>query len=574
MTDAAGLLDDPFLVQKLNPLLLETLNGYWNALRTAKVSDEEKIQIREALFNLVRFAFRHLFQPLYLKYFPKIKRTVFLLSAVHSDGIGDYISTLKCARLLKELHPELDVHVAYTHKQKLPTIDPAFYLLKKENVHDFQETDDPNSMILGTVLEGKTEFLFLKELEKLQQEKQKIVGEYEALKENHPQAALALKDMADEMDRPIRQHQYFLRKKAEAEHLYEMMKESVAIIHIALALNTFDNPALASKSLYFAESGNFQGIGNYLQRNWFSMGMEPFEEGIFLRKEKANEEWIQTKLSRYLWKIEQPSSDQIKDYLKHYNLQLGYLPRIPEQKQIFIEMMCRRYIQDDRHIDIILPQPNHDETQKFDRAWMTAYGISKIVVVECAQNIKESTLEQIDLPSEKCLRLIYALPIPHSDFIKLVNLCGEIVGCTGDGSLSDCIVAGKIPFYEVRRHKLSVLAAFRHLARILTLPDVMDYFEQLELFADYPAISFMEKFERILNDGAFKMQWKELVEFVGRYYCFENSFLSHVNRHLFGASSWEIIEKEEMLIQAYFEKSISAEDAYHTMKKMLTNRSQ
>lgn len=208
-----NLHDDPFIQTKLNPLFLENLNSYWNTLKNAQVSDIEKIQIQEALYNLVRFTFRRLFQPLYLKYSPKVSGRAFLLSAVHSDGIGDYITTLKCAQLLKEYHSEIDVHVAYTHKQKLPPLDPSFSLLRKEHVHDFQETPDSSSFILENILEGKTEFSFLQELEKLQHEKQSIMLEYESLKENHPQAALAIKDLANEMDKPIKQLQYFARKK-------------------------------------------------------------------------------------------------------------------------------------------------------------------------------------------------------------------------------------------------------------------------------------------------------------------------------------------------------------------------
>ena len=565
------LLEDPFLVQKLNPLLLETLKGYWSALKNANVSEEEKIEIREALYNLIRFAFRHLFQPLYLKYVPKVKGSLFLLSAVHSDGIGDFIATLNCARLLKEHYPEIDVHVAYTHKQKLPHIDPAFYHLKKENIHSFAETEDPSSLILGNVLEGKNEFSFAHDLEKLKQDKQKIMLEYEPLKENHPEAASAVKELADNLDKSINEKQYFLHKKKEAEVLYAKMKECLALIHIALALNTFDNPALAAKSLYFAETGNFQGLANYLQRNWFSMGLDPFEEGIFLQKQKEPAEWKNIKLSRYLWKTEQPSSEQIGQYLKQNTLQMGYIPHVPEQKQIFIELIGRRYVNDDRHIDIILPKQEGEDFPHFEKEWMVALGISKIIATECYPDIKERVLMQIDLPAEKILRLIYALPLPHSDFIKLIDLSGEIVGCTGDGSFSDCIIAGKIPFYEVRHHKLTTIKAFRHLARILSLPDVMEYFEQLELFSDWPAASFIGKFEKILNDGAFKLQWKVWVEFIRRCYCFEDSFIANVNRHLL---SHEVKEKEELLIQSYFEKTISAEDAYQTMEKILKNRTE
>lgn len=572
MTKVADLFEDPFLNQKLNPIFLETLKGYWATLQNAQVSDEEKIQIREALYNLVRFAFQHLFQPLYLKYVPKVKGRIFLLSAVHSDGIGDYIATLKCAQLLKEFYPEIDVHVAYTHKQKLPALDSTFPLIKRENIHAFLETTDSLSNVLGNVLEGKKEFSFTQELEKLFREKESILGEYETLKASHPKAGLAIKELADELDRPIKQIQYFMQKKVEADHLYEMMKHSQALIHIALAINTFDNPDFARNSLYFAESGNFQGIANYLQRNWFSMGLDAFEEGIFLKKQNETTQWMYVKLSKFLWKVEQPSSDQIADYLKQYNLLVGYLPNVAEMRYIFIEMMCHRYIQDDRHIDIILPYQENEEFQKFNTEWMTSFGISKVIVVEFNRTVNERVFAEIELPVEKHLRLINVLPVPSSDFIKLINLGGDIVGCTGDGSLSDCIIADKIPFYEVRHHKIQILAVFRHLARVLALPDVIDYFEQLELFSAWPAVSFIEKFEAILSGDAFKSQWKMLIEFIRRYYCFEDSFLAHISRHLFSHLAWEIREKEEMLIQSYFEGAISAEEAYDTLEKMLKNR--
>ena len=156
-----NLHDDPFIQTKLNPLFLENLNSYWNTLKNAQVSDIEKIQIQEALYNLVRFTFRRLFQPLYLKYSPKVSGRAFLLSAVHSDGIGDYITTLKCAQLLKEYHSEIDVHVAlYSLKQKLPPLDPSFSLLRKEHVHDFQETPDSSSFIREYFRRQNRVFLF------------------------------------------------------------------------------------------------------------------------------------------------------------------------------------------------------------------------------------------------------------------------------------------------------------------------------------------------------------------------------------------------------------------------------
>ena len=218
------LLQDSFLIKNLNPLFFEAIKGFWKALEIAKVSQEEQVQLREALYNLVRFTFRHLFQPLYLKYTPQVKGTLFLLSAVHSDGIGDYISALKCAQLLTDHYSGIDIHVVYTHKQKLPSLDPSFSL-KKENIHAFQETEDPSSIILGNILEGKNTCSFLQELEKLQNEREKILKEYESLKA-HPQAALAVKELADELNPPIKQLQYELNKKRKLNNFTYKCKKA------------------------------------------------------------------------------------------------------------------------------------------------------------------------------------------------------------------------------------------------------------------------------------------------------------------------------------------------------------
>lgn len=566
-----NILKDSFLVKHLDPAFLETLNGYWHSLINAQVSEEEKIQIREALYNLVRFAFRNLFKKLYEQHTPFVKGKIFLLSAVHNDGIGDFIATLKCARLLKEQHPALDVHVAYTHKQKLPTIDPTFYQLSPQNLHDFQETNDSISQILGTVLEEKPLIPVEEKLAALQLERDKIQSEYGNLQSDFPQAAEAVKDLALEIEKPIKQLLYYKNKRHEAEEIYSQMKDSVAIIHISLALNTFDNPHLAKKSLYFAEAGNFQGIGNYLQRNWFSMGIDSFEEGIFLHKDAESSKWLNIKFSQYLWKTPQPSQEQLNVYFKTHSLHLGYLPRVEDQKNLFVEIICRHCIQDDRHIDIVLPKITAEDLNEYNRDWMVSYGISKVLFVEESTNLKEIVVTEIDLPVQKILRLICCLPLPTSDFIKMMGLSGDLVGCTGDGSLSDCMAIGKIPFYEVRPHKIRTVQAFKHLARKLTLPDVIEYFELLEQFTDWPAQSFAIKFEQILYSDAFKAQWNQLSDSIKQFYCFENSFTAQINRHLYLSVAPDIKEKEEFLIQNFFEGQINAEKAYEMMEHILKN---
>ncbi|MBS4170989.1 hypothetical protein [Neochlamydia sp. AcF95] len=572
MLNSLNPFEDPFLIQKLNPLLIESLHSYWIALKEAKVSAEEKLQVEDALYNLVGFAFLHLFQPLYHQHPPKISGSVFLLSAVHSDGIGDYITLFKCAKILKEHHPALEVYLAYTHKQSLPSIDPYLYHIKKENIYAFKETEEACSVILEPILEGKKSFLCEAQLDQLLLEHDRLLAEYEALQETHPQIALAIQELSNEVDRSIQSHYYYQQKKVEAEKLYLLMKKSLAIVHIALALNTFDNPELASKSLYFAEAGNFQGIANYLQRHWFSIGLNAFEEGVFLNNHHTTSHWSCTALCQYLWQVDQPLAEHLENYLKDYAIEVAYLPHSSAHQEVFIEMMCRFHLHDSRHLTIILPQHKKEQLLHFSDSWMLAYGFSKILVVDFVPSARETVLNQINLAKRKILRLVYVLPLPASDFTKLINLSGEIIGCTGDGSLSDCIQSGKIPFYEVRRHKTGTLEAFIQLAQKLMLPEVLKYCELLKQFADWPVPSFLEKFEAILQDSSFRKQWKTLVEFIKHYYCLEDSYLALINRFLWMSLSKEVKEKEKSLINSYFEGTIGAESVYLSLEETLKSQ--
>lgn len=171
------------------------------------------------------YFFSRSLEDLYLKHTPKKKGTVFVCTQVH-NGFGDYIALLKAGKALKKAHPDLTFELVYTYTKKLPEVDTGGL-----RAHPFLE--HPEHPVLEPVLEGKK------------------------IDEISAEAILA-------------------------EALYERMKESIAIVHIALALNTFDNPVLKDKSLYFAEVGNFMGIKDSLHFNWYSLGFSPYEEGIFL----------------------------------------------------------------------------------------------------------------------------------------------------------------------------------------------------------------------------------------------------------------------------------------------------
>ena len=228
------------------------------------------------------FILGKLFQPLYLKYRPRVKGTVFVLTKVHSDGYGDWLALLKSAWALRKMNPGLEFELIYTHARALPEVDTKGLLL-----HPFLE--HPERPVLEPILEG-----------------QKAEG--------------------------------ISAEAIMAEAIYDRLQKGLALVHVALALNTFDNPLLAPESLYFAEAGNFLGFEDSARYNWFSMGLGPLEEGLFM----------QTRFKR-------------KDTLKRA---LGYLPHSEEQAETFKKLLSLLY--PGEKIKIIEPRKAPSPTSNFN----------------------------------------------------------------------------------------------------------------------------------------------------------------------------------------------------------------
>jgi hypothetical protein len=477
------MFQDPFLQSRLNPLFLETVQSFWDKLDQAKGEDQE--QVKTAKLNLLRFVLRRLFQPIYLENPPEVKGTVYFLAVVHPDGIGDYFSLLKSARSFKANHPEIDVHIGYTHQVELPPIDPRDYLLAPDHIHPFF-----------------------------------CVSPGEAL---------------SQMD--------------------EGLKKALAIVHIALSMNTFDDPVLGPKSFYFAETTNFQGIGNYLQRNWYSMGLQPFEEGIFLKRTfDPAAPWKDKRLEKL---FEQGRATY-----------LAYLGKIPEQLLLFIYLVILQQKEDPRDIDLIIPKMIFENNLMMDTDWVESLGIRTIKLLNLDKS-REYVMFETEAASQKTLRLIPALPLQQSDFEKVTALSEDLVGCTGDGSLSDCLIVDKIPFYELRSHKLETWVTFGFYVSHFQWQEVIDYLDTLAAYKETPLIETAKKLHEILNRPQFKVQWKALLTFLKQYGSFEDALNGHLNRHLHLLANLCIKETEDNLAQAVFNGTLSFEVAYKNMQDVM-----
>lgn len=328
-----------------------------------------------------------------------------------------------------------------------------------------------------------------------------------------------------------------------------MLDESLAIVHIALALNTFDNPQFAKKSFYFSETGNFQGIGNYLQRNWYSMGLQPFEEGIFLRRTFDDTvPWHDLRLPSLMEGGANP--------------QLGYISKIPEQLVLYIYLEC--LLQKDKPGDlvILIPKLLKKGQMNFNIGWLKDHGIAKMV-------IEKEVILDTGIDQGKTIHFYPAFPMATSDFEKAISRCGTIVGCTGDGSLSDCLIAEKIPFYELRKHKQETWEAFQMLAKHLQLSDVEAYFKALIGFQNFPLETTAEELYTIVVRASFEPQWKSIINFIKKYDRFEEALLAHLNRHFYLQQNPAVQAKEEELINKYYNGKISSEEAFKDLENLL-----
>lgn len=568
MVHAFNPIKDPFLNQNLNPLFLQLIQKYWDPIANIKHSEEAS----KAKYHLIQFVFRKLFMPLFLLFPPKPKGEFFLLSAVHHDGMGDFFALLKLAKLFRLVHPLLDIQLVYTYKQNLPPINLEDYLLTAKNLHPFQETSSILTKILEPILEGQSNLPFENELTHLLQEKEQITQIYTKIQQQGNEVS-SLKDLIADLDRQLLRLHFLNEQKLRAQALYQKMKNSLALVQIALAINTFENPLLVSRSLYFSETGNFQGIGNFLFLNWYSMGLLPFEEGIFLKSPSSQKQhWENAALPLFLFNSENPDPDKLIEYFTSHNLYVGYLPKQPKQQVLFILLICMMQKTNSNQIDVILPTIAQKELLEIDKKWLAACKISSVVLIEDFGK-KEKILVKTRVRKKKVLRLIHALPLSSSDFAKILSLSEQLTGCTGDISLSECLIMKKIPFYEIRPHKIETIESFRTIAINLKLKDIENYFSEL-IKKEYSLETQAENLSECLKRPTFQDNWEKILLFIEQYYCLEDNLIGHLNHYFYMSSNSYLKNFEDELADAYLHERISSQKAIELMKKELIHLSE
>lgn len=509
-------LNDPFLRGRLNPLLVQEIEKY--ALQAKTHPERDKIQR-----SLLLFLFRKLLQPLYLNYNLPENGTVFFLSTISSDGIGDFIALHKCALLFEKHCPEFTVKIGYTFQRKLPPL------------HNQLETyafNDPDYLI-EKIVEGSSLPDYQVELQAILKELEKNAQDYEVILAKSPVAAEAIAEYHHDLQDKAQKMQRGALLKEKGEQFYKELLASKAIVNVSLAFNTFENPLLAKKSLYFSEAGNFQGIGHAEQLNWYSMGLHPFEEGIFLRHE-AQQESI---TSQYI----------------------SYITTISNAKLSYIYLVCK--LAASNEIEIILYPLTDAEIASIDFSYLQKIGIAHIQI--------DGDFKNTGLSSGKTLRLKQELPISYEDFIALMQTSQNPVGCTGDLSLSEALSCAKIPFYEMRTHKTETIDSLTSIAKYLSLDRLSAYFTILREIENMHPAEISDRLAEIIQSPFFEKQWQQLNVFINRYYCFEDSLIGTLKAFFAYQNFPEWKNKEVEIILS----SQSAEEIYKEVSQKLKTAS-
>lgn len=142
------------------------------------------------------------------------------------------------------------------------------------------------------------------------------------------------------------------------------------------------------------------------------------------------------------------------------------------------------------------------------------------------------------------------------------------MACTGDQSLSECLRERKIPYYELRHHKISSWEALIATARHLSLFQVVAYFESVCLDSMESIMVSVDCLEK----EAFAMEWKLLVDFIYRYNHFEKHMVSHLNRHLAHLEAPGYVNIENQLVTKCFQGEMTTKQAYDVMETVLLGK--
>jgi len=230
----------------------------------------------------------------------------------------------------------------------------------------------------------------------------------------------------------------------------------------------------------------------------------------------------------------------------------------------FAEVVSIKEKASSKDITIVGPYKNTHITRALLHQ-LKAQGITQVIL-----KTPDGELEThaTGLSTGKTLTLYVPGRLNHSNFINCMHLSEDLVGCTGDMSLSEVLALGKVPYYEIRGHKqnfwmgmVGLLAGYApgadlHLfAAGLLNPLSSERVKKVKAYVTQPKI----------YDGL-----KLAVKKIRAYNRLEHSMVARVNQLLFNKNASTAAKAAiNKLNDDFSKKNISASQYAAGMKRVL-----
>lgn len=179
-----------------------------------------------------------------------------------------------------------------------------------------------------------------------------------------------------------------------------------------------------------------------------SMGLFPWEKGLFFPRDPLKNSPIQNRpLAQVLEK--KSLSKLYFAYLRNPSCCLLFL-----QTTLLLEKNNKQPI-----CLCVFPSENLIEKLPYLTSFLIECGIQSIEIYY------KNSFCSIPVQTEgKTLTLVETTKLPREDYQSLLMRASSLVGCRGDGSLSETLLAEKIPFFDFPPHKMPLLEGLFSLA--------------------------------------------------------------------------------------------------------------
>lgn len=215
-----------------------------------------------------------------------------------------------------------------------------------------------------------------------------------------------------------------------------------------------------------------------------SMGLGPYDFGLQLPEQMPEAVGLDHIQDSSLKQLLQQTPGE---------LYFGYVKSANDLIQQAFVALCVMTAQS-KTVHVVCPlQAIQSETSShinFDLAFFAQLGVKELILYQ--KNEKKES--RVLAPDGKTVNIINSFPLVHGDMRVLQKLSHRIAGCTGDASFSE-VVLEKVPFYEIRSHKLSFFKSLINLCEeqfgdkaplTMFFKKVLELNEQYYNFKDLP----------------------------------------------------------------------------------------